>query len=77
MAKITDETTFGQFSIEKSLLGIETVTMMVDPDTGGRIATVSHSSFGVRMGSGVTEAEALDAAFERIRKAMAATYKTA
>lgn len=75
MAKITDDTTLAQLGVEKSLLGIETITVMTD--FKGRVATVIHPTFGARLGQGVTEADAIEAAFQRIRKALEDSFKAA
>lgn len=75
MAKITEDTTMAQLSIEKATLGISHITMMTDESGHGRVATVSHPGVGSRLGHGDTEAEAIENAFQRVRDAVAKSFK--
>lgn len=75
MAKITETTTQAQLSTEKTLLGISSLT--ITTVEGGRVVIATHHTIGSRLGHGVTEAEAIELAFQRIRIALADSFKTA
>jgi len=67
MLQITSSTTIGQLAVQRSALGIESLTVVTDRITGGRLATTCVDG-RVLFGHGQTEADAIEDCFAQRRK---------
>ena len=69
--KITEETTLAQLAIERAKLGVTYVSLAV-PRAPHMVAMLSIGTDRYVFGTGATVAEALDAAFTKLRDDLAA-----
>jgi hypothetical protein len=69
MTNITEQTTLGELAVQRAALGVSAMLLLIDPDSSKRRAIV-YSRFGSFAGEGDTEAQAIEAAFAALRRAM-------
>lgn len=68
-APITELTTIGELAAQRALLGVSAMLWFASPDGPQRQVVAQHPKHGSFMGSGETEAQAVEDAFSKLRRA--------